>query len=249
MIENVMAFLKSEASEHDQACRPLPIASGLLIGTRIATTLGWRAVEALTPGERVLTFDAGLQRIAHVARIKLWEQSEGCPGGLRPLLLPAGVIGNRSEIQVLPGQGVMIESDVAEELYGDPFALIPAQAVDDLPGLGRSEPQGGVEAIVLQFETPQVLFAEAGALLFCPGAQGAGAQSGAAMAHACKKYNTLPLEEARRLMRYMRDECARGLPAISTADAWSAAVLSFARGTLERDPVTEFNAPAAKALI
>ncbi|MGC9420245.1 MAG: Hint domain-containing protein, partial [Rhodovulum sp.] len=44
------------------------IASGFAAGTEIATTLGWRTVETLQPGDRVLTFDHGSQPVRAVQR-------------------------------------------------------------------------------------------------------------------------------------------------------------------------------------
>lgn len=40
----------------------------LLSGTRVATVMGWRAVEALAAGDVVLTFDSGLQKLTEVRR-------------------------------------------------------------------------------------------------------------------------------------------------------------------------------------
>ena len=37
--------------------------TGLVAGTRIATAMGWRAVEAIAVGDLVLTFDNGLQPV------------------------------------------------------------------------------------------------------------------------------------------------------------------------------------------
>ena len=45
---------------------------GLMAGTRVASNLGWRAVEALAPGDLVLTFDNGMQPIAEVRRSSIW---------------------------------------------------------------------------------------------------------------------------------------------------------------------------------
>lgn len=235
MIDNIAAFLNGEEMSHEKACRPRPVASGLLSGTRIATTMGWRPVEALAEGDRVLTFDAGLQQIAKVSRIRLWEGSEGCPSGFWPLQVPPGVLGNRKEMRVLPGQGVMIESDAAEELYGDPFALIPAQAIEDKPGVYKAQPSREIEVVVLQFDEEQVIFADSGALFFCPAALDAFGRVGALAPTEVAGYRILSLSEAQTLIGYLGDDPDRATPAASTADAWSAAVLAFARSKLSSE--------------
>ena len=38
--------------------------------------------------------------------------------------VPAGALGNREDMTILPHQPVLIESDTAEEMTGDPLALI-----------------------------------------------------------------------------------------------------------------------------
>ena len=69
---------------------------------------------------------------------------------------------------LLPGQTVMIESDVAEEVYGDAFALIPATALDGYRGIERVIPEARFEVITLHFAQDEIVFANIGALFHCP---------------------------------------------------------------------------------
>lgn len=142
--------------------------SGLVAGTRVATAIGWRPVEAIVPGDTVLTFDDGLMPVTRVTRSILWSDPASCPRHLLPLHVPAGALGNQSEMMLLPEQPVMLESDTAEEVFGDPFALMPAQALEGLRGIVRFKPAERVEVVSLCFETDQVVFANIGALFFCP---------------------------------------------------------------------------------
>ena len=139
---------------------------GLVAGTKVATTAGWRQVEMVKAGDKVLTFDAGLQRVAHVTREKLWSQGR-CPQQMWPLFVPEGALGNQQPMMVLPQQPLMIESDVTEEVYGDPFVLIPAAALDGYRGIERIEPEVEIEVVTLHFEHDQVIFTAPGALYFC----------------------------------------------------------------------------------
>lgn len=232
MIDNIAAFLNGEDMSHEKACKPRPMASGLVTGTRIATTMGWRPVEALAEGDRVLTFDEGLQQITRVSRIRLWDGSEGCPPSFWPIHVPVGALGNRTAMDVLPGQSVMVESDAAEEIYGDPFALIPALAIEGNDGVHRVSPSDELEVVVLHFATEQIVFADNGALFFCAAGLDTSARTATAPIPEHPAYKVLSLQEARLLAGYLEDDRERAAPAASTADAWSAAVLAFARSKL-----------------
>lgn len=144
--------------------------AGLMAGTRVATAMGWRPVDALVEGDLVLTFDAGLQRITKLTRETVWYDDGPCPQKFWPLRVPAGALGNRGELHVLPHQYVMVESDAGEDLYGDPFCLIMAKALKDVNGIKAAPPDHGMEATVLHFETDQVIFSDSGVLYYCPSA-------------------------------------------------------------------------------
>lgn len=142
--------------------------SGIVVGTRVATSTGWRDVGALQEGDMVLTFDGGLQPVTAVRRRPIWNGRGPCPSTFWPLMIPAGALENAKPMWIMPRQGVMLESDVAEAVLGDPFALIPAAALVGVRGIEQSFPNDPVEVVTLSFENDQVVFAEQGALLFCP---------------------------------------------------------------------------------
>ena len=148
--------------------RPVGTAlSGILAGTRVASTRGWRAIEAICVGDRVLTFDAGLQPVTAVERVPLWSGRGACPQTLWPVEVPAGALGNRDLMYLAPDQSVLIESDTAEALLGDPFALIPARILDGVRGMCRVPPPDGAEVVTLRFAAEQIVFANSGAMFHC----------------------------------------------------------------------------------
>ena len=104
--------------------------SGLLAGTHVASNLGWRKVEALSVGDKVLTFDNAMQTVTGIQRETLWigEQSQAHPDTL-PVLVPRGALHNRCDMWLMPEQGLLIESDVTRDALGDPFAVVTAQAL------------------------------------------------------------------------------------------------------------------------
>lgn len=140
---------------------------GLVAGTRIGTSMGWRAVEALAPGDMVLTFDNGLQRLVEVRRETYW-MSEGTMGNTDMLAVPAGAMGNSVAVNLLPDQGVLIESEAACDAQGDPFAVLRAKALEGFRGITRIARPAKMEVITLVFDNEEVVYAEGGILLHCP---------------------------------------------------------------------------------
>lgn len=65
----------------------------------------------------------------------------------------------------------MVESDAVSDIYGDPFAVAPAQALVGLRGIHRAPPQEQLELVMIGFADEQVIYAEGGALIHCPTAR------------------------------------------------------------------------------
>lgn len=166
--------------------------SGMIAGTKVATGAGWAPVETIREGQQVLTFDGGLQTVVAVARhILMADQGRVATW---PLSVPAGALGNRETMTILPHQSVLIESDTAEDLTGDPFALIPAAALDGFCGITRARPQDWVEVIQLHFAQDEIVFANVGALFLCR------AKADLMSDAAPLSYDVLPMEQAEDLV-------------------------------------------------
>lgn len=145
---------------------PISEATGMLVGTRIATNFGWRNVEALCLGDMVLTFDHGFRSIIGIRRIVLWDGRDTCPMALRPVKIDAGFFENTQAVSVLPMQGIMVESDAAEDHRGDPFAVLMPSAIESYGLAGSSEPSEPIEVVILEFEDDEVIYGESGILFF-----------------------------------------------------------------------------------
>lgn len=141
---------------------------GLMAGTRVASNLGWRAIEALAVGDQVLTFDNGMQQIVEIRRKVFFLDAPETDHTVWPVTVPAGALGNRDALTLLADQGVLIESDAAMDRHGDPFALVPAQSLEGVRGITRSAPAHQIELIAVYFAAEQVIYAEGGALIHCP---------------------------------------------------------------------------------
>lgn len=144
--------------------------SGFTAGTRIATVRGWRPVEAITVGDEVLTFDNGAQEVVAVTRGAHFACSDTLPAFATPVDVPRGAIGNDDPMVLLPEQPVLVESDAAEAMTGDPFALLPAKALVGYRGIERFRSLRPVEVITLHLENDELVFADGGGLLLVPSA-------------------------------------------------------------------------------
>ncbi len=167
--------------------------TGLFGSTRVATTHGWRQVSSVKAGDSVLTFDHGMQKVVAVERSTLALDADVSDPSGWPMYVPAGALGNLSDFIVMPGQSVLVESDLAEDLMGDPFALIRAEDLDSVRGISRVAPSERVDVMTLQFENDEVVFGAGGALFLCAAG---GCMIEAAMRGADTPYRTLSSDEA-----------------------------------------------------
>lgn len=139
--------------------------AGLLDGTRIATRLGWRPVEALSLGDEVLTFDHGMQRITDI-QSELYDS--GTRPGQRPVRIPEGALGNRRDLWLMPDQGMLVECDAVQDPLGDPFIVVPAQALEGFRDIALTPTESTFEATILTFAQDEAIYVEGGMLAFCP---------------------------------------------------------------------------------
>ena len=142
--------------------------AGLIAGTMVRTMQDWRPIETLQPGDLVMTFDDGLQPLRGIGR-HLRPTDQAGMAAIRPVVvIPEGVLGNARQMRVLPGQSVMVESDLGELIYGDPFTLVPAQALLGWRGIAQSNAVAGAAVVSLQFDNEQMIYCDNGALTHAP---------------------------------------------------------------------------------
>lgn len=176
---------------------------GIVAGTKVATPQGWRVVEAVAPGDQVLTFDGGMQTVVQVKREVIYANADTDTPESWPLTVPADALGNAAPLTLMPKQAVLVESDTAESVFGDPFAMLPAEALDGFRGITRCKPHGRFEVVVIQFARDEVIFANVGALFFCPRAVDM-----LEVASEPADYNVMPLEQADLLVSFLEEEDA-----------------------------------------
>lgn len=140
-----------------------PALSGLLSGTLVETATGWQAVETLAPGARIQTLDGGLARLLRLARRTIRPSDE-----LVLIHLPGGCLDACSDLMLLPGQHLLVDTLDDASLGGAPFALVPALALLALDGPRRIRPEAPVEVVTPLFADEEGLYAQSGVLFHCP---------------------------------------------------------------------------------
>lgn len=113
-----------------------------------------------------------------------------------PLYVPAGALGNSSPLVLMAEQNVLVESDLAEEQFGDPFVLVPAMALEGVLGIWRMPPPEPQDVYGLSFERDEIVFTNGAALVFCPQQFERGTMP-LHTVEAESDYRVLPLEAAR----------------------------------------------------
>ncbi len=143
------------------------VGAGIIAGTFIACEHGWRPAEALMVGDRVHTFDSGLQPVVELRRSTLWTEDTTQDPALQHYLVPRHALGNLAPMRLLPEQTVLVESDSAEALHDDPFALVPVSALEGYRGITRVVPQQPTEIISIGFAEEEIVYANGSALVHC----------------------------------------------------------------------------------
>lgn len=181
----------------------ITIAQGLIAGTLVATELGWQPVEDLQAGDRVVTFDSGMRPVKAVKVSTLYTAAEAAPPQVWPVQVPAGALGNRTAMQVLPGQPLLIESDVAEDLFGDAFLMLRAGVLDGYKGITRHAPAPEVTVVTLEFDRDEVVYANGTLLVQCPALGQGSTDAEMRIAARPAPYQCLTEQQGRRLVAAM----------------------------------------------
>lgn len=194
----------------------IALGGGLLADTLVATQNGWRPVGTIAAGDLVLTFDTGLQPVVELRHQTLQSATDRLGDAHRPLLVPAGAIGNRQPLRLLPDQDVLMESDVADQILGDPFVLMRASSLAGYRGIASVAPEARETVVIPVFAQEQIVHANGAALLHCPSRSSLGMrpESESMAPPAPSRYPRLsPRREAQLALWIQRAETCNQTPA------------------------------------
>lgn len=127
--------------------------AGLPMGTVIYTLAGALPVEALYPGDRVITRDAGAQTLLDIRRHPVAAET-------RMVKVTGDALGSKpTQDTILPGsQRVLIRDWRAQALYGTPTARVPLSRLVDGEFLSWTDERP--EALLtLHFAHPHIIYA------------------------------------------------------------------------------------------
>jgi len=127
---------------------------GFLTGTRIATPMGYVAVERLSAGDMVLTADGNHARLLWCGLSRVVAK-----GAMAPVVFETGVMDNMRPLRLGPGHRLQVSGWRAELLFDAPAVLASARAF--VNGEDVVVEEGGLVTYChLLFERHEVVLAE-----------------------------------------------------------------------------------------
>jgi hypothetical protein len=180
-------------------------------GTLILTADGELPVEALQPGDLVMTQDDGPQPLRW-----LGTRTVAAHDKFAPIMIRAGTFGKHSDVMVSPLHRVLVRDSLAELLFGEAEVLVAAKDLVNDNSVTRRV-GGEVTYVHLMFDRHQVVFTEGLASeSFLPGPQTTKSFEREIMAEICSIFPELDPDtgqgyspSARRTLRHFEAHLLR----------------------------------------
>ncbi|WP_367647862.1 Hint domain-containing protein [Ruegeria arenilitoris] len=139
---------------------------GLLHGTKVATTSGWKLAEALVAGDLVRTMDNGFQEVKRVSHDRIAVPAGEVRPDFLPVRVPSRAAYNGRAVWLMPEQGmaVALSSDFNIDAG---LAIIPARLLSGHFSFSSRTPAEEFQVTSLFFEQDEVVFIEGGFQAFC----------------------------------------------------------------------------------
>ena len=139
------------------------LTCGMVAGTLVETATGWKPVQDLRMGEAVQTLDGGLAPVRALDRQLLKPDA-------MLVHVPGGAFDACSDLFLLPEQPVLLDTlGVRIADHDALFVLVPAMALIGLHGVRRIETARVLEVVTPLFDEDEMVYAQTGVLLRCPG--------------------------------------------------------------------------------
>ncbi len=135
----------------------------LTSGTQIGTGTGTQCVDTLMVGDAVLTANGDLQNICWIGRRHYDAKDLARSPNLRPVRITAGALGGglpRNDLLVSRQHRMLVQSKIAERMFGRAEVLISAIKLTDFPGVFVDETIDQITYVHLLFAQHELIFAE-----------------------------------------------------------------------------------------
>lgn len=130
------------------------------MGTLIGTPAGPRPIEALRPGDPVLTRDRGAQVLRWHGGTHVSKEGLEMRPNLRPILIRKGALGEGtpgSDLVVSPQHRILVRSRIVHRLFENAEILVAAKHLAGLPGIEVIVPPQGVSYFHLLFDRHEIV--------------------------------------------------------------------------------------------
>ena len=167
-VVSVSGFSDFSEDQLQPVSRPAVSArrGGLVHGTKVATTSGWKPVESLTTGDLVRTLDNGFQEVRRTVRERIAvTDGETRPEHL-PVLVPSRTAFNGRPVWLMPEQGMAIDQSKLDPAVSD-IAVVPARALSGMGAVTSQAPARMFDVTSLIFDHDEVAFIEGGLQAYC----------------------------------------------------------------------------------
>ncbi|MEX0306585.1 MAG: Hint domain-containing protein [Ruegeria sp.] len=140
---------------------------GLLHGTKVSTTGGWKRVERLVAGDLVRTLDHGFQEVRRVCVDRIVVPGDERRSEHLPVLVPSRAAYNGRPVWLMPEQGMALDqSKLGVGIDG--ISIIPARMLSRVGRLESSTPAQSFDVTSLFFDEDELVFIEGGFQAYCP---------------------------------------------------------------------------------
>jgi len=141
--------------------------SGLVDGTKVATTRGWKLVEQLVAGDLVRTLDNGFKEVRRISTNTVTIPAGENRVEYLPVFVPARSAYNGRPVWLMPEQGMALNlGKVDPEISG--FSIVPARLLSGAGQLTSQAPGATFEVSSLFFDADEIVFVEGGLQAYCP---------------------------------------------------------------------------------
>lgn len=147
---------------------------GLLHGTKVATTSGWKPVERLVAGDLVRTLDHGFRELRRVCVDRIVVPGDERRAEHLPVLVPSRAAYNGRPVWLMPEQGMALDQGKLG-LGIEGLAVLPARMLSGVGRLRSGTPAQTFDVTSLFLDQDEVVFIEGGFQAYCPAGRMIGA--------------------------------------------------------------------------